>query len=78
MYTTFKPITDPDLDMDQVFDFPEETLIILKRQVLDLGRFLLMMPQERINDGATIQSKQVPTNKITSVNEITQETPENK
>ena len=78
LYTTFKPITDPDLDMDQVFEFPEETLIILKRQVLDLGRFVLMMPQERINDGSTIQSNQVPTNKITSVNEITQETPENK
>lgn len=78
IYASLKPVTDPDLDLDQRFDFPEETIIILKRQVLDLGRFVLLIPEERINDGATQQQQAMPTNKLTSVNELTEDTPQNK
>lgn len=73
IYAAIRPVTDDELDLDARFDFPEETLIILKRQVLDLGRFVLMMPQNRINDGSNDITGQVPTNKLTSVNEITNE-----
>lgn len=78
IYAALKPVTDGSLDLDARFDFPEETLIILKRQVLDLGRFVLMMPQERINDGSAEGTAQIPTNKLTSVNELTEDTPQNK
>ena len=65
--------------MDAELDFPDETLIILKRQVLDLGRFTLMLPQERVNDGADdTVNKGVPTNKLVSVNELSEDTPNNK
>jgi len=79
IYSTLKPITDPNLDLDQVFDFPEELLIQLKRQVLDLGRFVMVIPENNVNDGVDSDSqKPMPMNKITSVNELAQDTPENK
>jgi hypothetical protein len=60
-------------------DFPDELLIILKRQVLDLGRFTLMLPQERVNDGSDDGARKgVPTNKLVSVNELSEDTPNNK
>lgn len=77
IYTTLDPITE--IDLDAPFDFPEELLIILKRQVLDLGRFVLLMPQERINDGDNdLQGKGVPTSKLVSVNELSEGQIENK
>lgn len=72
IYTTFDPVTT--IKLDDPFDFPEELLAILKRQVLDLGRFSLLLPQERINDGDdSIQNTEVPTQKLVSVNELNQE-----
>jgi len=69
IYATLDPITD--IDIDAPFDFPEELLAILKRQVVDLGRFALLIPQERVNDGDdNVQTNTVPTNKIVSVNEL--------
>jgi len=77
LYTTLDPLTE--IDLDAPFDFPEELLIILKRQVLDLGRFALLIPQERTNDGDDgSESKAVPTNKLVSVNELTEDQTENK
>ncbi len=68
IYSTLDPITT--IDIDQPFDFPEELLSVLKRQVLDLGRFILMIPSERTNDGANdISNGAVPTNKLISVND---------
>ncbi len=76
IYNTLKPLDK--IDMGAELDFPDELLIILKRQVVDLGRFTLMMPQERINDGADDkQGKGVPTNKLVSVNELSGDTPNN-
>lgn len=77
IYSTIKPITDPDIDLDGPFPFPEELLIQLKRQVLDLGRFVMVIPEERINDGVDEQ-KAMPMNKITSVAELAQDAPINK
>ena len=50
IYSTLKPITDPDIDLDGPFPFPEELLILLKRQVFDLGRWALVMPEERTTE----------------------------
>jgi hypothetical protein len=77
IYSTLKPITDPNIDLDGPFPFPEELLIQLKRQVLDLGRFVMVIPEERVNDGVDTQ-KPMPTNKITSVAELAQDAPVNK
>lgn len=68
IFSTFDPITD--IDLDAPFEFPEELLNVLKRQVLDLGRFVLQIPEERTNDGkSTTPSEQVPTQKLISVND---------
>lgn len=75
IYSTLKPITE--VDIDDSFEFPEELLIQLKRQVLDLGRFVLMMPKERTNDADDSSQGNVPTNKIVSVNELNEDTPDN-
>jgi hypothetical protein len=79
IYSTIKPITDPDIDLDGPFPFPEELLIQLKRQVLDLGRFVLVIPEERVNDGVDVDAQRnMPLNKLTSVNELSQDAIENK
>jgi hypothetical protein len=78
LYTTLGPLSDPDFSLDSEFDFPEELLPVLKKMVLDLGRFVMMMPQERTNDGSNITDGTVPTNKIVSVNEGNEDVSENK
>lgn len=76
IYSTLKPITSASIDLDAPFNFPEELLIQLKRQVLDLGRFVMMIPEERVNDGADVKANQgIPTAKIVSVNEMEQDEP---
>lgn len=78
LYSTLKPITDQTLKLDDPFEFPEELLIQLKRQVLDLGRFVLVIPEERRNDGVdTSESKAMPMNKLTSVNELSEDITQN-
>lgn len=59
------------IDIDAPFEFPEELMDVLRRQLLDLGRFILAVPSERTNlgdDPITDQQQAVPTNKIVSVN----------
>jgi hypothetical protein len=50
----------PDLsriDINQPFNFPDETLVILHRQVMELGRLILSQPGEDLtNDGAPRRS----------------------
>jgi hypothetical protein len=68
IFSTFDPLTE--VDLDSPFDFPEELLMILKRQVLDLGRFSLMVPEERKNDGnADVNPGEIPQTKLVSVND---------
>ena len=77
IYNTLDPVDE--IDIDSELDFPDELLIILKRQVLDLGRFTLMLPQERVNDGADEASRKgIPTNKLVGVNELSEDTPNNR
>lgn len=79
IYATLDPVTE--IDLDAPFDFPEELMIILKRQVLDLGRWALLMPNERLNDGnddVNNQQKSIPTNKLVSVNELSEDQTTNK
>jgi len=79
IYSTIKPITDPDTDLDKPFKFPEELIIQLKKQVLDLGRFVMVIPEERVNDGIDSESqKAVPMNKMTSVNEMSEDVTDNR
>ncbi len=76
IYSTLDPITE--IDLDAPFPFPDALLIVLKRQVLDLGRFALMIPEEKKNDGTNQVSGNVPTNKLVSVNELSEDQIENK
>jgi hypothetical protein len=75
LYSTFDPITS--IDIDAPFDFPEELLPVLKKQVLDLGRFVLMVPSERTNDGDDgTKGQEVPTQKLISVNDQNMNNPQ--
>lgn len=77
IYASLDPLTD--IDLDAPFEFPEELMIILKRQVLDLGRWALLMPKERLNDGNDDTDKgTIPTNKLVSVNELSEDQTTNK
>lgn len=72
LFTAIDPIQE--IDIDEPFDFPDELMPILKRQVLDLGRFSLLFPEDTINQGkAETQAQEVPTQKITSVNDLNTE-----
>ena len=57
-------------DIDAAFDFPQDLIPILKRQILDMGRFVMQIPTDLINDGASFDSKQMPTQKLISVNDL--------
>ena len=68
IYSTFDPLTQ--ISLDDPFEFPEELLLILKRQVLDLGRFSLKMPEDRADDGVDdTNAKGVSDQKLISVND---------
>lgn len=68
IYATFPPLTE--INLDDTFEFPEELLLILKRQVLDLGRFALKMPEDKVNDGKDgVYDKEVSNQKLVSVND---------
>ena len=68
--STFDPNTICDLDAE--FDFPQELYDILKRQLLDLARFGLAIPNNRTNTGnyeLDEQEQGLPKQKLTSVNQ---------
>jgi hypothetical protein len=69
IYSTIECIDT--IDIDAPFDFPEELMDVLRRSLLDLGRFILFMPSERTNvgDDPINEGSQIPTQKIASVNE---------
>ena len=69
--TSFDP-TDVNMDIDQDFEFPQDLLPLLKRQILDMGRFVLQVPEDLLNDGSG-QVKPLPTQKLISVNPQTEE-----
>jgi hypothetical protein len=65
---------DLTVDIDQPWDFPVHLLSILKREIMDLGRFVLMVPQDLENDGKNFDTKAMPTQKLISVNSDQQQT----
>jgi len=67
LYLSFNP-TDQNIDIDEPFDLPAHLIVNLKKLVLDMGRFALAVPQFKGVDEADI-AKEVPTQKIVSVNE---------
>lgn len=71
IYSTLDP-TDVTLDIDQSFDFPQDLIPTLKRQVLDLGIWALQVPKDLKNDGVDGQG-QVPQKKFVSVNDVNQQ-----
>lgn len=60
-----------EIDLDAPFEFPAETLHILRMQVLNLARFGLQIPDlGKINTGSSNDNEtQVPTDKLVSVND---------
>lgn len=69
IYSTIKSVTD--IDIDAPFEFPEELIDVLRRQCLDLGRFILLVPSQRQNTGDDPNTNEgaVPTQKVASVNQ---------
>jgi hypothetical protein len=66
----YLPVAQVDqIDLDAPVEFPEELIQVLQRQLLDLGRWNLLVPKDRAADGDFDPSNAVPTNKIASVND---------
>ena len=72
LYSALDP-ADTSLDIDQPFDFPQDLIPVLKRQILDLGLWVLNVPKDLINDGTDGQG-QVQQKKFISVNDINEQT----
>lgn len=54
-------ISDPLADPEQPIDLPDDMIYLVKRMVLDLERFALLVPQERLsNDGRDFKVGQQP------------------
>lgn len=71
LFTALDPLLK--IDIDQVFDFPDELMGTMRTQVIALARYSYMFPQERANDGENSNAdKQLNTPKITSVNDNNQ------
>jgi hypothetical protein len=70
LYTAIPSVND--INIDDPFEFPEELNAILIRQLLDLGRFAVTMPADKINDGTQELSAQPFQGKLASVNQLSQ------
>jgi hypothetical protein len=69
---SFDP-TSLTMELDDPFEFPSDLIPTLKMQILNMGRFVLQIPRDLINDGAGAQNKQMPTQKLISVNQPEQQ-----
>jgi hypothetical protein len=66
----YSTISIDECNIDDDLPFPVELLPILQKYVLDLGRFVLMIPRDMTNDGSfDLKGQEQPTQKIRSVNE---------
>jgi len=56
LFTSFDPTglntSLNDANLDNYFDFPQDLIPVLKRQVLDLGLFITSLPKDLVNDGS--------------------------
>lgn len=72
IYTALDPLVK--IDIDQPFDFPDELMTQLRRNVIDLAKYSYIFPQERVNDGAdTAAEKQLNVPKTVSVTDNQQQ-----
>lgn len=62
LLSSFNPASPCPLDDE--FDFPPELLPVLQRQILDLGRLALMIPDERLNQGNDDPDEAMPKSKL--------------
>lgn len=68
LFTALDPLSK--IDIDQVLDFPDETMAILRRNVMDLARYSYIFPQDKTNDGNDSSTdKPVNLPKTSSVND---------
>jgi len=68
LFTTLDPVDK--IDIDKPLEFPDELVRVLRVTVLDAARFILMVPDDRTNDGNNdLKATQVPTQKLVSVNQ---------
>ena len=74
MLSTLNPKTIVDLD-DEI-PLPDELVLELTAQILQLGRMILMMPEERINQGSDSPQGQVPQGNVPVPQTQTQQTAE--
>lgn len=52
-------------DLDDIIPFPGELLPVLQRQVVEMGRFVLMLPRDRENTGDALDTElNIPKTKI--------------
>jgi len=72
LITSLNP-ADLTIDIDTPLDLPAHLLPILERRILDLGRFAMAIPSDLQNDGAAWESKNLPTQKLVSVNDLDQQ-----
>lgn len=67
LFTSFDPLTS--VDVDAPFDFPEHLKQILIRQLYDLGRFVMLIPNDfRLNAVPENSNPDLSTQKLISVN----------
>lgn len=67
LYTAFDPsvFNSSTFSLDNIFDFPEHLLPLLRREILEMGRFVLMVPDNVINDGSGQDTQnQIPSAKV--------------
>lgn len=68
LYTTFDPFAEADLDQPLWLDEGSQADVF--KLVMDLGRFVMLVPEETINEGAnSVNKSEIPTQKIISVND---------
>jgi hypothetical protein len=64
------------VDLDDEIPLPDELVLELTTQILQLGRMILMMPEERINQGSDSPQGQVPQGNVSIPQTQTQQTAE--
>jgi hypothetical protein len=63
----YQTIDTMECDLDEQMPFPDELVAILQKYVFDLGRWVLTVPEDYLNDGRN-KLGEMPTSKLVSVN----------
>lgn len=67
LVTTFDPFSSCDLDSEIALD--PALFADVYKSVLDLGRFVMLIPNDNLNDASDTNTGNVPTQKLVSVNQ---------